>query len=130
MANSPYSKENVRNGILHYLLGRGLAGIAGFATVILLVRFMDVQSYAGFTALTGLIALSGILAGLGLDRAISRYVPEARLERSAKKLGHFIWRVTAIKLFAAFIVSAVFYCFWQPILKLFSDVHLTHFPLA
>ena len=130
MASSPYSKENVRKGILHYLLGRGLAGIAGFATVILLVRFMDVQSYAGYTALTGLIALSGILAGLGLDRAISRYVPEARLERSAKELGHFIWRVTAIKLLAAIVVSAIFYGFWQPILKLFSDVHLTHFPLA
>ena len=130
MASSPYSKENVRKGILHYLLGRGLAGIAGFATVILLVRFMDVQSYAGYTALTGLIALSGILAGLGLDRAISRYVPEAMLERSAKELGDFIWRITAIKLFAALLVSAIFYWFWQPILKLFSDVHLTHFPLA
>ena len=130
MANSPYSKENVRKGILHYLLGRGLAGIAGFATVILLVRFMDLQSYAGFTALTGLIAFSGILAGLGLDRAISRYVPEARLERSAKKLGHFIWRITAIKLLAALVCTVVLYCFWQPILKLFSDVHLTHFPLS
>ena len=44
--NSPYSKENVRQGIWHYLLGRGFAGIGGFATVILLVRYMDVQSYA------------------------------------------------------------------------------------
>jgi pyruvyl transferase EpsO len=116
--------------MLHYLLGRGLAGVAGLATVILLVRFMDVQSYAGFTALTGLIALSGILAGLGLDRAISRYVPEARLERSAKELGQFIWRITAVKLLAALVVSGVFYLFWQPILRLFSDVHLIHFPLA
>lgn len=130
MASSPYSKENVRKGILHYLLGRGLAGIAGFATVILLVRFMDVQSYAGFTALTGLIALSGILAGLGLDRAISRYVPEARLQRSAEELGQFIWRITAIKLLAALIICGLFYLFWSSILSLFSDVHLAHFPLA
>ena len=128
--NSPYSKNNVRKNIFHYLLGRGLAGVAGFATVILLVRFMDVQSYAGFTALTGLIALSGVLAGLGLDRAISRYVPEARLERSAKELGLFIWQITAIKLLAALVVCGVFYEFWQPIIKLFSDVHLTYFPLA
>ena len=128
--NSPYSKDNVRKNIFHYLLGRGLAGIAGLATVILLVRFMDVQNYAGFTALTGLIALSGVLAGLGLDRAISRYVPEARLERSAKELGLFIWRITAIKLVAALVVCGVFYGFWQPIIRLFSDVHLTYFPLA
>lgn len=130
MASSPYSKENVRKGILHYLLGRGLAGIAGFATVILLVRFMDVQSYAGFTALTGLIALSGILAGLGLDRAISRYVPEARLERSAAELGQFIWRITAIKILAALLVCCVLFLFWQPVLRLFSDIHLSYFPLS
>ncbi len=91
---------------------------------------MDVQSYAGFTALTGLIALSGILAGLGLDRAISRYVPEARLERSAKELGQFVWRITVVKLCAALLVSSVFYWLWKPILTLFSDVHLIHFPLA
>ena len=130
MLNSPYSKDNVRKSIFHFLLGRGLAGVAGLATVILLVRFMDVQSYAGFTALTGLIALSGVLAGLGLDRAISRYIPEARLERTAKELGQFIWQITVAKLLAALVVCGVFYLFWQPILKLFSDVDLVHFPLA
>lgn len=130
MAKSPYSKESVRKGILHYLLGRGLAGIAGFATLILLVRFMDVQSYAGFTALTGLIALSGILAGLGLDRAISRYVPEARLERSAAELGQFIWRITVIKMLAALSVCFVLFLFWHPVLRLFSDIHLSYFPIS
>jgi len=40
--------------------------------------------------MTGLIALLGILAGPGLVRTIARYLLEARLERSAKQLGHFI----------------------------------------
>lgn len=130
MVNSPYSKENVRQGILHYLLGRGLAGLAGFATVILLVRYMDVQSYAGFTALTGLIAMSGVFAGLGLERAISRYVPEARLERSATELGSFIWRISLIRLSAAFAVCLIFYALWDSILRIFSDVHLIQFPIS
>ncbi|MES1987331.1 MAG: oligosaccharide flippase family protein, partial [Pseudomonadota bacterium] len=130
MVNSPYSKESVRLGILHYLLGRGLAGLAGFATVILLVRYMDVQSYAGFTALTGLIAMSGVFAGLGLERAVSRYVPEARLERSAGELGSFIWRITLVRLSAALFVCLIFYIGWGQVLRIFPDVHLVQFPVA
>lgn len=130
MLNSPYSKDSVRQGILHYLLGRGLAGFAGFATVILLVRYMDVQSYAGFTALSGLIAMSGVCAGLGLERAISRYVPEARLERSAAELGSFIWRISLVRLCAALVVCLLFFVFWKYILRIFSDVHLIQFPIS
>ncbi len=128
--NSPYSKENVRQGILHYMLGRGLAGLGGFATVILLVRYMDVQSYAGFTALTGVIVLAGIFAGLGLERAISRYVPEAMLHRSVNELSQFIWRITFIKLFAALFASLLFWVLWQPLLHIFPDVKLVNFPVA
>ena len=128
--NSPYSKENVRQGIWHYMLGRGFAGLGGFATVILLVRYMDVQSYAGFTALTGVIVLAGIFAGLGLERAISRYVPEAMLQRSVNELSQFIWRITLIKLFAALLASLLFWALWQPILRIFPDVQLVSFPIA
>ena len=130
MMSSPYSKESVRLGILHYLLGRGMAGLAGFATIILLVRYMDVQSYAGFTALTGLIAMSGIFAGLGLERAISRYVPEAKLERSAPELGRGSWQISAIKLIASILVCALFYSIWSHILSIFSDVRLQQFPIS
>jgi hypothetical protein len=66
MHSNPYTKENARQGALHYLMGRGAAGVAGFLTVILLVRFMDVQNYAAYTALSGLVALCGVLSGLGM----------------------------------------------------------------
>src|ERR1700752_5280110 len=49
-AEDPYRQENVRKGALHYLLGRGAAGVAGFAIVLLLVRFMDIANYAAYTA--------------------------------------------------------------------------------
>lgn len=128
--NSPYSKENVRQGIWHYMLGRGFAGLGGFATVILLVRYMDVQSYAGFTALTGLIVLAGIFAGLGLERAISRYVPEAMLHRSVAELSQFVWRITFVKLLAALLASLLFWALWHPLLHIFADVQLDKFPIA
>jgi O-antigen/teichoic acid export membrane protein len=128
--SSPYSKDNVRQGFLHYLLGRGLSGLAGFATVILMARYMDVTSYAGFTALSGLISFAGILAGLGLDRTLSRYLPEVRLERSVDELERFIWQLTAVKLAASLLVCIVIFAFWKPILSIFTDVKLTYFPIA
>lgn len=128
--SSPYSKDSVRQGFLHYLLGRGLSGLAGFATVILMARYMDVTSYAGFTALSGLIAFAGILSGLGLERTISRYLPEARINRSVNELGRFIWQLTAVKLVTSLLVCAVIYACWTPILSLFQDVKLTYFPIS
>lgn len=128
--SSPYSKDSVRQGFLHYLLGRGLSGLAGFAIVILMARYMDVTSYAGFTALSGLISFAGILAGLGLERTISRYLPEARLERSVDELERFIWQLTAVKLAASLLVCMVVFVFWKQILSIFNDVKLTYFPIS
>ena len=128
--SSPYSKDSVRQGFLHYLLGRGLSGLAGFATVILMARYMDVTSYAGFTALSGLISFAGILAGLGLERTISRYLPEARLDRSVDELERFIWQLTAVRLAASLLACLLIYVFWQPILSVFNDVKLTNFPVS
>src|SRR5689334_2695258 len=128
MPESPYSKENVRKGILHYLLGRGMAGAAGFATVILLVRYMDVQDYAGYTALTGLIVLSGIIAGLGLDRAISRYIPEGRMHHAATDLGRFIWSMSLVRLAVALGTCLLIAVFWDRIVLVFDDVNLPRLP--
>ena len=130
MTTSPYSKENLSVGIKHFLLGRGLAGLAGFATVVLLVRFMTVEHYAAYTALTGVIVLAGIIAGLGFERAISRYVPEGRLDRQAPELGRFIWIIALIRLTAAIIICLAVYAGWHWVLAIFRDVTLKEFPLA
>ncbi|MBC7786730.1 MAG: oligosaccharide flippase family protein [Methylophilaceae bacterium] len=130
MTTSPYSKENLSVGIKHFLLGRGLAGLAGFATVVLLVRFMSVEHYAGYTALTGVIVLAGIIAGLGFERAISRYVPEGRLERGASELGRFIWTMAFMRLAASILMCLVLYVSWDWVLAIFQDVTIKKFPLA
>ena len=127
---SPYTKEHLRTGVKHFLLGRGLAGLAGFATVILLVRYMDIQSYAGFTALSGVVVFAGILAGLGLERALSRYIPEARLKRTAQELGNFIWQISCLKLIAALLAVAIIWISWSLIPTYFQDVKLRQFPVA
>jgi O-antigen/teichoic acid export membrane protein len=112
MRSNPYKQENIRHGAFHYLMGRGAAGVAGFFTVLLLVRFMDLHNYAAYTALSGLIAMCGVLAGVGMERIISRYVPEGRLYRSINELSSFIWLTSAVRLVVALLIVALLYAFW------------------
>ena len=115
MHNNPYTQENARHGALHYLMGRGVAGVAGLLTVILLVRFMDVKNYAAYTALTGLVALCGVLAGLGIERVVSRYVPEGRVYRTAEELAKFVWATSGVRFSAALFIVLLLYLFWASV---------------
>lgn len=130
MQPSPYSKASVKQGLVHFLLGRGLAGVAGLVTVILMARYMQIQQYASFTALTGIIALAGILASLGLERAISRYVPELSLSPQPQALAQFIVQLSCIRLTASLLIVTALFVFWQPVVTLFNAVQLPNFPLA
>lgn len=128
MRSDPYRQENLRRGAFHYLIGRGAAGAAGFMTVLLLVRFMDVENYAAYTALSGLIALCGVVAGLGMERVIARYVPEARIYCAVKDLKRFIWITAGIRLVTSALVVTLLYVLWQYIDKFLSATQFAEFP--
>jgi len=130
MRTNPYTQINVINGAMHYLAGRGLAGVAGFLTIILLVRFMDVQNYAAYTALSGLVAMCGVLAGLGMDRVVSRYVPEGRLNHSANELGRFIWLTSGMRLIAVLSIVLFLYFLWPMIDRILSVADFGTFSIA
>lgn len=130
MHSNPYTHDNARRGALHYLMGRGAAGVAGFLTVILLVRFMDVHNYAAYTAMSGLVAMCGVLAGLGMERVVSRYVPEGRLYQSVDTLGRFIWLTSAIRLFAGFLIVLVLYAAWPMVDRFLAVSDFKFFSVA
>jgi pyruvyl transferase EpsO len=109
---SPYTRANVRQGILHYLLGRGMSGISGFVSIILLVRYMEVSVFAAYTTLIGLIMMVGILSSLGLERAATRYVPEGRLKHSAALLARFVWVTSAARLAIAALLTGMLGILW------------------
>lgn len=112
MHSNPYTHDNARRGALHYLMGRGVAGIAGFLTIILLVRYMDLVNYAAYTAMSGLVAICGVLAGLGMERVVSRFVPEGRLHQSVDRLARFIWITGLVRLMAALLLVILLYVCW------------------
>lgn len=104
--------------------------MAGFVTVILMARYMDIKSYAGFTALTGLISFAGILSSLGLERVIARYLPEARLTGSTQTLSRLIWTLTAVRLAASVVICLGLYLAWPLLMQWFKDVDIPYFPAA
>lgn len=130
MQKSPYTQENVKKGLVHYFLGRGASGLAGFLVIILLVRYMDIANYANFTALSGLTAFCGILVSLGMERAISRFVPEGRIHHSPQQLSHFITVITLVRLLALLVVNLLIFALWPRIASVFDITVLTVFPIA
>lgn len=131
IAASPYSRESVRTGVLHYLLGRGMSALAGFLTVILLVRHMETHAYAAYAAILGLVTLAGMAAGLGMERALARYIPEGRLHHPASALAAFIDTVSLLRLGAMLLIVGMLYLAWPWLLAQFPGIGLDgDFPLA
>jgi O-antigen/teichoic acid export membrane protein len=131
MNASPYSRENVRKGIVHYLFGRGMSAAAGFFTIILLVRHMDVPGYAAYTAILGLTMIAGMLAGLGMERALTRYIPEGVMHHSGQALARFIWITSAVRFLVMVALIATLYLVWPIVVANFTGLNVTSgFPLA
>ncbi|RJG01081.1 lipopolysaccharide biosynthesis protein [Noviherbaspirillum sedimenti] len=131
MNTSPYSRENVRRGVTHYLLGRGMSAAAGFVTVILLVRHMEMPAYAGYTAILGFCGLAGMLAGLGLERALVRFIPEGVMHHPGPLLARFIWIACAARLAVMVLLIGALWLSWPVLAGRVAGLALApDFPLA
>jgi pyruvyl transferase EpsO len=128
--SSTYSLSNVRSAIDHYLLGRGTAAVAGFVSAILLVRHMDIPSYAAYIAFFGVAGIAGLLSSLGLERVITRFVPEGRLFHDAVPLRRFINRLLGIQFLATLLVALLLALAWKTLVSLFDFVAADDVPPA
>jgi pyruvyl transferase EpsO len=99
--------------MVHYLCGRLLSGAAGILFVILLVRHMDTHDYARFATMSGVAATLGMLSGLGLEKAVTRFVPEGRLCQAGPALSRFIWRIVALRVAALLTVTVTVVVSWS-----------------
>lgn len=103
---------------MHYLGGRAAGGLASFLTILLMVRYMNTPEYAAYTALTGLVMLGTNVSGLGLERAIARYVPDGIVNNRAAQLASFIRKVTLYRATAAIAFTLLTTLLWQPLTSL------------
>jgi O-antigen/teichoic acid export membrane protein len=68
------TRRHLRGSSL-FLFGRGLSLAANLVVQVLIVRYLPVDAYGAFTYVLSLVALGETLVTLGVDRAISRFLP-------------------------------------------------------
>jgi pyruvyl transferase EpsO len=110
---SPYGKAHVRGVIGHYLRARLLAGLAGILFTILLARHMAVPDYARFATIAGLAATVGMLSSLGLEKAVTCYLPQGRIRHTSAVLAQFIWRVLGLRVAVLVAATSVLAGAWS-----------------
>lgn len=129
-SDSIYGKNNVIENIKHFILGRGLGGIAGFLIVILIARYSSVSVYATFTVLTGIISMVGMFSSMGVERVLTRFLPEAKLNHTPKTLRNFILIVTSFRVAVVSLITLCLCLVWGLLPTLIDKVSLGPFSVV
>lgn len=119
--HDPYQSAHVRRGLRQFLSGRIIQAIASVAVMLIMVRSMTIIDYAHYITATALATFLGTLSIMGLDRVLTRYVPEARLKATPARLIAFIRKMNLLRLVAigTLIVSALIgWPYLSPLLQL------------
>lgn len=94
----PYQSRDVRRGMGKFLSGKMIQAVAGVVVLLMMVRLMEVGQYANYVTAVSLAIFVGTVSILGLDRVLSRYIPEGRIKATPAQLIRFINRVKLLRL--------------------------------
>lgn len=109
---SYFTASLIRRGIVHYLSGRGITAFAAVLVPLLLVRFMEVTDYAGYTAFSGLLMLLEVVSEVGIKRVVPRYLPELRITKAEAELRWTCrWLILIRAVLLILILGAVVLCY-------------------
>jgi O-antigen/teichoic acid export membrane protein len=101
------TKTHIRGSSL-LLVGRCLSLSINFAAQVLIVRYFSTGDYGALAFGLGIVGLFQIVAALGLNEAISRFVPIYHQNREYEKmLGTILLATGAVILMGMFIILAV-----------------------
>ena len=83
MTSGFYNGAVVRRSLMHFMVGKGLAGAIGLSMLVLLVRMLPREEYAIYIVLTALFEMLQMGSNLGAISAAYRYIPELRSRGNA-----------------------------------------------
>jgi O-antigen/teichoic acid export membrane protein len=110
---SPYASANLRGIIKYYLCSRVLAGVSGVLFAVLLVRHMDLVGYSRFATVLGIAGTVGILSSLGIEKAVTCFVPEGRIQLRGAALSRFIWRLLQLRTGVLVLMTGILLACWS-----------------
>lgn len=96
----PYQSRHVRRGLRQFISGRLIQAAASVAVMLIMVRVMSIGEYALYITATAMATLLGSVSIMGLDRVLTRYVPEGRLKATPAQLIYFIKKMSSLRLVA------------------------------
>lgn len=118
--NSRYSRDRILNGLVYFVLGKGLSAIAGFGAVLLVIRVLSVEEFAAYSILIALVEMISAISGFGFVHAVLRYVPELYAKHYQTSLKNFVASTFVMRTALLVLVTMLAYFFSNIFANVFS----------
>lgn len=106
-----YKGDRVRNGLIHFVLGKAVSSFAGFGAIVLVVRLLTIEAFADYSVLMALVELVAAVSSVGLAHALLRYVPELYSAHYRIALRQFVFGSLLLRTLVILGVLLVAYAF-------------------
>lgn len=111
MMSSRYSKDRILNGLVYFVLGKGLSAIAGFGAILLVIRVLSIEEFAAYSVLIALVEMISAISGFGFIHAVLRYVPELYAKHYQVSLRNFVASTFVMRTISLMLVTMAVYFF-------------------
>ncbi len=126
-----YSKANFQRALQRFLLGRAATGALGLVFFVLVLRQLLAEEFGAYTAILAIQAGVAVLATLGIEATLERFLPELRTAGNAEGSSQLILLGIAARagvLLLLALASLASMAWWVPVLSL--QAYADMLPLA
>lgn len=102
-----YSAARIRQGVLHFLVGKVGSALLTFVGFLLVARLLQPADYGRYVTLIALVELGMNLASLGMDWVSTRYVPAYRVKAGGRALSRFILQLVGVQVLALAVAAGL-----------------------
>lgn len=115
-----YSTKKVGAALLHFFVGRAASAILSIITIILLMRTLTQLDFGAYMALVGLQGVVLLVATVGLDAAVERFIPEIRVTQTTGLLRKVVIWSFFIRSLILIAASAILMLLREPLLEVLN----------
>lgn len=109
--NSRYGRKRIQQGLIYFLIGKGVSAVIGVFTILLVIRGLSVEAFAAYSVLIALVETLGAISGLGLAHILLRYVPELYSKQYQVSLRNLIYGSLGLRSIILLLAAFVAYLF-------------------
>lgn len=126
MSNSPYSANNVRRSLIHFIFGKTGSVILSISVLLVVVRVLPAHEYGIYIVMLAMLELVQLGSNFGIFAAVQRYVPELRAKHQGLALKRLIIQLTSLRIATLILVCLLLYYFMPSIAAFINAEDYTH----